>query len=565
MQLIQTLSLRGLPLFNILLSLTLTVCVLALTPFSSLAIPPDPLQTAIQSRILQTSAAAITLHQQVVQTIYSKTSMQPLWVTDKGLGPKAVIMLEALRQADKNGLKLEHKDLERIKSLEKSQTPDDLANLDILLSTALVDYLVSSGALAANSTGDIHPPSGNSPPAPKDILVGLIESALATADFQSFLANLLPQSTSYNLLTTALHRYQQLADNGGWQEITVGKSIHPGTNDPRISAIRKRLRIEGFLDDLSNTSTRLDDKLVDAVKEFQYVHGLEPDGIIGKSTIIAMNIPASDKLRSIRINLKRMRELPRTTEGKYILVNIPSFTLYGIEGTTATLTMPVVVGTAEHQTPEFRSEIHSVEFNPAWNIPPKIAREEILEELRKNPHHLNANHIRIYSNHSNTAIELNPLSINWHQIRPEHMGQYRLRQDPGKWNALGAIKFSFPNRYSIYMHDTPSRSLFHRPSRAYSHGCIRLGRPVDLALFLLSDQKPPWTEERIQEITGAGRHVIVNLSTPLPVLITYLTVTTDQNGTLLFHHDIYDRDVEENTVQLFKAPNNTPQELDNPL
>lgn len=504
-------------------------------------------KTSIAAHIEQILSSPATSRQYTkqynwLQNTYRLRTMRPLWVSDETTGTRGTALLKALRQTEKNGIPLDDLQPGRLDSLLNSQAPHDLATLDILLSAAFFSYIQQSGILSVNSPTQENRMADDSTPVSL-LPPHLLETALSTPDLEGFLTSLLPQQPSYRHLTKALAQYQNMADNAKWKIVEPGKSIRPGEQSLRIPAIRERLIQEGFFSGEKSDSLFFDDHLASAVKLFQYRHTLEPDGIIGKSTIAAMNITAADKVQRIRNTLARMRMLPRDQRGISILINIPSFTLVGMQNQEPSLTMAIVVGKPEHQTPEFQSRIRTVELNPYWNIPPKIAREEILAELRKNPHYLNAHHIRLYSERPSVANELNPLSINWHHTSPERMNQYRLRQEPGKWNALGFIKFSFPNRHGIYMHDTPSRSHFQRANRAYSHGCIRLEKPADLALFLLQAvPSTTWTKERIEELTKSGRHVVIELPEPVPVVLSYLTVTSDITGAVFFHPDIYNRE-----------------------
>jgi murein L,D-transpeptidase YcbB/YkuD len=213
--------------------------------------------------------------------------------------------------------------------------------------------------------------------------------------------------------------------------------------------------------------------------------------------------------------------------------------------------MPVIVGTQHHETPVFSDLIQYIDLNPYWNIPVSIARNELLADLRKNPHYLNKEHIRLFSDRTSEARELDSLSIDWSQVGPNKMSQFTFRQDPGKWNALGAIKFVFPNHFNVYMHDTPAQSLFKHSTRAFSHGCIRLAHPLKLAEFLLGGSEKDWSTEQLNELIGTDKRTIISLPTPIPVHIIYRTVTSDPDGAIFFHPDIYNRDQQLEEI-LFK-------------
>ena len=459
-----------------------------------------------------------------------------------GAGEKATILLAVLKNSEKDGLIPEQYHVSRISSLWNGRSPAELAELDTLLTLAFITYAHDAQYGRTHSQENTPDPLIKSEGVPAFNALALIKTALSAPDFNQFLVNLLPPHKYYRNLRAALPRYQNLAAAGGWLPVASGKSIRPGEEDSRIPAIGKRLEIEGFLQLAPTDALVYDKMLVQAVIQFQLRHGLTGDGVIGKSTIAAMNIPAQKKVRQIIINLERWRWEAHDLGKKYVLVDIAGFTLEGIEGDTVILEMPVVVGTQNHETPVFSHLIQYIEFNPYWNIPPQIARDEMLGDLKKNPHYLNTKHIRLFSDRTSEAKEVNPLSINWNQVSPNKMGQFALRQDPGKWNALGAIKFVFPNSFNVYMHDTPTQTYFQRSNRAFSHGCIRLGKPVKLAEFLLGGIEKGWSSEKLKELIDTGKRTIIHLPTPLPVHITYQTVTSNQDGTISFHTDIYDRD-----------------------
>ena len=536
---------------NTLLSIPFLLCALLFSSHAALATTPEELHLALSDRLKQCCAKSpdpqiVNAPDKTLQhwlgVIYDKAQIQPVWVSPDGVGEKATILLAVLKNSAKDGLIPEQYHVSRISSLWNGRTPEELTELDTLLTLAFITYTHDA------QYGRTHSRESNSAPLmkaegiPAFNALALIKTALSAPDFNQFLVNLLPIHKYYRNLRAALPRYQDLVKAGGWLPVASGKIIRPEEEDSRIPAIGKRLQIEGFLQSAVSDTLLYDKILVQAVIQFQLRHGLTGDGVVGKSTIAAMNIPAQQKVKQIIINLERWRWEAHDLGAKYVLVDIAGFFLEGIEGDKVILEMPVVVGTQNHETPVFSHLIQYIELNPYWNVPPQIARDEMLIDLKKNPHYLNTKHIRLFSDWTSEAREINPLSIDWNQVSPNKMGQFALRQDPGKWNALGAIKFVFPNSFNVYMHDTPSQSYFQRSSRAFSHGCIRLGKPVKLAEFLLGGSEKGWSAEKLKELIDTDKRTIIRLPTPLPVHITYQTVTSDQNGLMFFHTDIYDRD-----------------------
>ncbi len=474
--------------------------------------------------------------------IYENAGLHPLWVTADGPQAKAETLLTTLKEAARDGLTPADYFVDRLQTLWPSKIVEELIELDTLLTLAFIVYARDTQYGLVQSS-KIRPDISAAEPekAPFDPAISL-QITLQAPDFTRALAELLPRHHRYVSLRNALPRYQKLAADGGWPSISAGQSIHPDGHDPRIPSIRQRLQAEGFLAPQPHDDTnRHDPELVRAVSQFQRQHGLGTDGVIGKSTIAALNISADAKVKQILINLERWRWQPHDFEEDYAFVDIAGFSLEIMRQGKLLLEMPVVVGTPEHKTPVFSDQIQYVELNPYWHIPTQIARDEILAELRKNPNYLISKHIRLFSDRTSEATELSSLSLNWQQVSPQAMGRFKLRQEPGKWNALGAIKISFPNRYNIYMHDTPSQNLFKRSIRSFSHGCIRLSDPLLLATTLLADHEK-WPQERLQEVIASGKRTIINLPTPLPIHIAYQTVRCDPEGTIFFYGDIYNRD-----------------------
>jgi len=533
-----------------LLSIPFLLCALLLYPGTSNALTPEKLNLALYDQLGQNTADFSDPRtdnrpsnmQRWLAVIYGQTGLQPLWVTQDGPGGKAEVLFSVLKDSGSEGLVPEQYYTGRIASLWDGKMPETLVELDTLLTLAFIKYAHDARGGRALFTTDTSPLAVKDGNIPAFDALALVKSALSSPDLNQFLAGLLPPHRYYRNLRAALPNYQNLAAAGGWPPVDSGKTIHPGARDSRISTIRTRLQIEGFLQSAATNATVYDEMLVQAVTLFQLRHGLTIDGVIGKSTIAAMNIPAEKKIRQILINLERWRWEGHDLGKKYVLVDIAGFTLEGIADDTVALEMPVIVGTQQHETPVFSDQIRYIEINPFWNIPPSIARNEMLGEVRKNPRYLSDNDIRLFSDWTSEAREISPLSIDWQQISPKQMGQLKLRQEPGKKNALGSIKFVFPNTYNVYMHDTPAKALFQHSSRAFSHGCIRLEKPVKLADFIMSDFENDWSMERLHEIIDTGKRTIIRLPEPLPVHITYQTARSNQDGTTSFHTDIYDRD-----------------------
>lgn len=327
-----------------------------------------------------------------------------------------------------------------------------------------------------------------------------------------------PVYRQYNLLKEYLKKYKALPPDNIIISLPGNKPIHPGDTAPIVSKLRKKLFLLGDLADANDTiSTIYDSTLLIAVKRFQRRHGMKDDGIAGGGMVRELNIPVKQRIEKIMVNMERNRWLPTDVRGRYLAVNIPEFVLHAYNDDSLLWNMNVVVGKDVNKTVIFAGTISEIVFSPYWNVPASILKKEILPGIQKNPAYLEAHHMEKFG----TGV----------------------RQKPGPWNSLGAVKFLFPNSHSIYLHDTPSKSLFQESKRAFSHGCIRVAEPKNLAMYLLRED-PTWTEERITNAMNSGKEQYAAVKNPMPVFITYFTAWVDRQGDLNFRDDIYKRDTQ---------------------
>lgn len=472
---------------------------------------------------------------------YRRTGLRPLWVTPKGPGPDASVILSFLVQAETEGLDPGNYEIDQISSLFAERDPRRLARLDTLLTFNLIKYIhdVSWGRIKSLDAG-ILPNSGS---CDGDIETATkMEQILSVPDLGAYLAALPPSHRYYRQLKTALKTYRALEAAGGWPAIPPGPTIRPGDYDDRMPDIFRRLSVTGDLDTGFQPTMYYEPALKSAILRFQRRHGLTPDGVIGKNTFAALNISVSDAVKQIIINMTRWRWQAHTLGEKYVLVNIANFDLTAVDDGVEVLSFPVIVGKFQHQTPIFSDRIRYVDINPYWNVPPSIAKNEELPKLRRDPNHLKKQHIRLFSGWSAEAHEIDSRTVDWRNMSPQRMAGFRLRQDPGPWNALGRIKFVFPNPYDVYLHDTPTQNLFTRTQRDFSHGCIRVSDPMGLAAFLLTSETSVLTREAVRRIVEKRKRTVIRLPEPVPVHITYQTSWVDKNGIIYFNKDIYGRD-----------------------
>jgi murein L,D-transpeptidase YcbB/YkuD len=356
-----------------------------------------------------------------------------------------------------------------------------------------------------------------------------LAKALDTSAIEQSLVDLTPENPQYRELRTVLLEYRQLAANGGWPALPANLRLKPGQHSPHVGILAKRLAASGDYSE-SSAPARYDGKLVEAVKRVQRRHGLADDGVIGAAVVAEMNVPIDHRIRQIALNLERWRWLPRDLGQRFILVNIPEYRLEVWEGSRVPLTMKVVVGKKDTPTPIFNDEMTHVVFSPYWNVPPAIAEGETLPEVLNDPGFLERMDMEVLDASGNPV---DPLSLDL-----DDPAKYRFRQRPGAQNALGLVKFMFPNQHNVYLHDTPADSLFARATRSFSHGCVRVEQPLEFAEYVLRDQ-PEWTRERIQQAMHAGEERTVKLREAIPVYLGYWTARVAADGVMQFRPDVY--------------------------
>jgi L,D-transpeptidase YcbB len=475
--------------------------------------------------------------------LYADRDMRPLWIDGSGPGMKAFLIASMLIDSFDEGLDPADYHAESISRLWNSNDSSELALLDVLLTHGLSSYAADMA-------------SGRSEPCKLDPLLFAsarqteennplqkILEAYHAEDLQAYLDDLKPTHSAYRLLRDALSEYRAIAEQGGWPTIPDGPTIRPGAEDARLPVIRRRLAVTNDYAGTDLLSPGYDAELIDAVQFFQRRHNLEIDGIIGRNTLAAMNVPVEERISQILINMERWRWQPHRLDDRRVYVNIAGFYLHAMNREKVELAMPVIVGEVYHKTPVFSDRIRYIEFNPFWNIPDSIARIEILPELIKNPAYLEENNIRFFEGWAENAPELDAFAIDWRKIG-RGVNRFRFRQDPGPDNALGKVKFVFPNRFNVYLHDTPAHELFKHDDRAFSHGCIRVSQPLAFAHYLLAQDDRGWDMERINSILDEEERTIVILKNPVPIHILYRTVIVDPDSkTISFFKDVYGRDM----------------------
>ncbi len=414
-----------------------------------------------------------------------------------------------------------------------------LIDLDILLTDAF--FLYASHLLSGRVDPETIDPVWLSVRDEDVDIIQYLEFALDRGGIHKSLEDLLPKLPMYKQLRKELAKYRKLAWHGGWPSVPEGDPLKKGDRGYRVAALMARLMTTGDLPrDSLDERVAFDDSLEFVVKQFQIRHGILPDGEVGPATMRALNTPAESYVQKIEINMERWRWLPRNLGERYIFVNIANFEMAVIEFQKAVLDMKVVVGKYYRRTPIFSEMMSYLVLNPFWNVPNTIANQDILPGVKEDRNFLYDRNIKVIQNWTEEGDGIDPETIPWDSMTAENF-PYLFRQDPGDDNALGRIKFMFPNKYDVYLHDSPARQLFKRNIRAYSSGCIRVEYPVDLAVYALKgDEK--WNQESILNVLENEKNIRVQLPAPLPVHIFYSTAFVDENEDLHFRKDIYDRD-----------------------
>ena len=369
-----------------------------------------------------------------------------------------------------------------------------------------------------------------------------LQAAIDAPSMRDFAAQVLPRNPLYRRITVALADYRAIAAGGGWPEVPDGQTLRPDMSDARVPMLEQRLKVSGDLPGTVGAPEAPPNatggpvytgEVVAAVQRFQERHGLAADGVIGRATIAALNVPVERRIDQMRASLERARWVLADLGSEFVAVNIAGFRLYLVRDGDVVWRTRVQVGRPYRRTPVFKAELTYLVFNPTWTVPPTILREDVLPAVRRNTGYLAGRNIDVIDNGGRIV---DPTSIDWSGQRSF---PYRFVQRPGATNALGRVKFMFPNDHSVYLHDTPSRDLFERESRAFSSGCIRVENPLELAQQLLGSK---WDAARIDAVIAGGRTDTVFLDDPVDVLLLYWTAEVDETGRVAFWPDVYERD-----------------------
>jgi len=506
--------------------------------------------TTIKSHLnnKQTCSDKLRCSSNLTIQFYKKNGYHPVWVKDGKPTDTALKMVDIINNSYLDGLAPEnYHSVQLTRLLNKIKSTDDdiqtnklQANFDTTLTDAFFLYAhdLHYGILSPNKVfkyWTITPKAIN--------MVALLQDINKNDNLESAIQEITPKYTGYTKLKAKMNEYQQVAINtGGWQPIDDGETMKLGEKSDRVYQLQQRLLMSGELSEIDKKGKFTED-VEKAVTLFQQNNGLYDDGEVDDDTLTALNIPITKRIQLMEMNLDKMRWLPENMGEQYIMVNLPEYSLRAVKDNQVQLTMDVAVGGAEHPSCVLSSKINNVVLNPYWNLPTSIAGAELWPKLKTDKNFLAKKHyVVLQVDSSGTPREIaNPEQINWKNMTEKEFNRYRFRQDPGKDNSLGKVKFLFANPCQIYLHDTNESEVFDIYKRDFSHGCIRVGEPRKLSYYILT-QQDGWSKRRINSFYKDGKSQSVALATPINLYLTYFTSWVSDDDWTQFRTDIYKLD-----------------------
>jgi len=497
-----------------------------------IAAPPDLLAAGIQRELDKKGPDADEIDVSLSEW-YGKTGFQPLWIGPDGANGKARDFLAILKRAEREGLVLGDYPIAEIESGMSASAIEE----ELLLSKTFVHYV--SDLRTGRLSPKVADPALFIQPGEID-RHAILRAARDAGKIKQAIEAFTPANPSYRRLRRILGEYRAVASNGGWPMVPEGPSLKQGMRDWRVTQLRQRLMATKDLVDGGYDAEFFDEALLQAVERFQKRHGLVADGIVGRRSLAELNIPVERRIEQIIVNMERWRWMPDDLGDRYILVNLAGFELEVVDFGAVVMAMRIVTGKPYRRTPVFSGRMTYLEFNPTWTVPPTIAKHDILPSVRQDPDYLTKRNIHVYAGWRADSPELASSAIDWNAIDARRI-PFRFKQDAGPTNALGRVKFMFPNRFDVYLHDTPSRELFAKNVRSFSSGCVRVENPLGMAEYLTADL-PGWDRKRIEKVIASRKTTVVKLARPMPVHLTYSTVWFGEGGTIHFRDDVYARD-----------------------
>ncbi len=486
--------------------------------------------------------AATLQNQGAIDAFYLNRGGEPLWFNSTRLNQAGKDALEVLEQSWMNGLNPETYHAQQVRGLfdfNRRLDEDETLLAEILLTDGVVRYLrdVSGMRIDARDMG-LRSKHWRQQMSAEEAL-----SYLSTKrDMKAFMLSQEPQGATYKTLKATLVELVEdiEKDQGAYNttRLSFNVLVRPGRGYADIPKLRQRMGLDDVAVEYRYT---YDPELVDAVMQFQASKGLKADGLIGRQTLYVLNQTPQDKIRQVIANMERLRWVADEKPPRFIVVNIPSATLWAVDNGAVRFEMPVIVGRKKRQTNSFVTEIHGVRFNPTWTVPPTIKEQDILPELIKDPSYLADKGMELYDGYGRDAPTIDPAVIDWASVTEDELKMLRMVQIPGEHNPLGFVRILMPNEHNIYLHDTNHRELFARTNRAKSSGCIRLQSPEKVAAFVLESRKG-WTADKMRKILDKKKLRDIYTSERMAVYILYYTVWLGNERQIVYGTDLYDRD-----------------------
>jgi murein L,D-transpeptidase YcbB/YkuD len=513
----------------------------------------DAVADALRARIEQLRAVpevsvngAPIASRSLIPEFYERRGLRPAWTRPE----QQRELLDLIEASTAHGLDPDDYHAPALRRLREKPIPAHAANVadrELLFTDALIRlaYHLHFGKASprelypgwsfTRSLGAIDPPEA-------------LEAMLAAPRLTAAVERFAPQLPAYRDLRRALARLRSIDARGGWPKVLPGPPLKPGERHVRVAVLRERLAASGDLaPDAGTDATLFDTVLEAAVRRFQARHGIETDGVIGERTLQALNVSVAGRIDQVRVNLERLRWVARDLAGDYLIVDIAGFTARLFLEGRPVWSSRTVVGRPYRKTPVFRADLRYLVLNPTWSVPPTILRQDILPRLARDPGYLARNHMQVVDA---AGRPVDATRLDWARFRAGG-SPYQIVQAPGDDNALGKIKFMLPNPHAVYLHDTPAKRLFERHDRAFSSGCIRLERPLELAALLLDDAER-WNAQAIRGAIATGETRTLPVKRQVPVLILYFTAEAEEEGSLRFRPDLYGRDA--HVLAALRAP-----------
>lgn len=459
---------------------------------------------------------------------YAERDYMPVWMVDGAYTPRARAVMQRIAAADEDGLDPAAYRLPP--ATIGATTPagaEIAASVDFVLSQAVLHYARQAYA------GRLDPASISKLITVKPRLPDPIEvltTVSSASDGAAAIASFNPQHEGYQRLKKALAVARATETGPRLARVPDGKSMKLGLTDPRVPLLRARLELPAPIE----APEVYDEALAEAVKSFQSSKGLKVDGIAGNATVAYVNSTGKSHTAEIIANMERWRWLPHDLGPFYVMANVPEYLVRVVENGEVIHTTRSVVGKVTNQTPIFSDQMESIVVNPSWNVPASITMKEMLPAVRRDPSYMSRKGYQVLANVDGKYRPIDPQMVDWSNVNPR---QIMIRQPPGDDNALGSVKFLFPNEHAVYLHDTPSKSFFKRDTRALSHGCVRVQDPLEFADVLLAHQGG-WTKQRLRKMVG-GKEKWINLPNRIPIHLTYFTAFVDDSGSLETRPDVY--------------------------